>query len=134
MSLISNRRKILIVDDAPAVAESLALILSREGFDVKVAHSAEEAMDLVPSWEPDGAFVDIMLPGMNGIDFSNSLRVLYPNCWTELMSGHPGTSELIDLAKREGKSLEVLSKPFDPPQLISIAHNHGAPQSGNGTA
>ncbi len=125
MGLATNRRKILIVDDATAVAETLAMVLSKRGLDVKVAFSAEDAMELIATWEPDGAFIDIMLPGMNGIDFSTSLKAMYPQCQIELMSGHPGTAQLMEVARSEGKTLDVLAKPFDLPEFISIARGRG---------
>jgi CheY-like chemotaxis protein len=121
MSLPDQRRKILIVDDSPPVAESLALVLSKAGFDVRVAHSAEDAVDLIATWEPDAAFVDIMLPGMNGIEFSDALKAMYPRCEVELMSGHPAAGELLELAKEGGREIEVLPKPFDPDRFIAIA-------------
>jgi DNA-binding NtrC family response regulator len=125
VSLAANRRKILIVDDATAVAETLAMVLSKRGLDVKVAYSAEDAMAMISSWETNGAFIDIMLPGMNGIDFSSALKTMYPECQVELMSGHPGTAQLVEVARREGKSLDVLAKPFDLPEFISIARGRG---------
>ena len=121
MSLSAQPRSILILDDAPAVAESLALVLSRNGFGVKVAHSAEEALEMTANWEPDAAFVDIMLPGMNGIEFSEILRSRYPQCGVELMSGHPATEDLMESARREGREIAVLPKPFDPAQFLAIA-------------
>ena len=102
MSLSTQPRSILILDDAPAVAESLALVLSRNGFGVKVAHSAEEALKMTANWEPDAAFVDIMLPGMNGIEFSEILRTRYPQCGVELMSGHPANGRPDGKRKERG--------------------------------
>lgn len=125
MGLTANRRRILIVDDAATVAETLAMVLSKRGFDVKVAYSAEDALELIAGWEPDGAFIDIMLPGMNGIDFSTALKAMYPQCQIELMSGHPGTEQLVEVARKEGKSIDVLAKPFDLPEFISIARGRG---------
>lgn len=121
MTLADPGRKVLIVDDAPAVAESLALVLSREGFGIKVAHSAEDAMGLVTDWQPDVAFVDIMLPGSNGIEFSDTLKGMYPRCEISLMSGHPATVDLMENERLHGRELSVLPKPFEPDRFIAIA-------------
>ncbi len=126
MSLSKQPRSILILDDAPAVAESLALVLSRNEFGVKVAHSAEDALNLIANWEPDAAFVDIMLPGMNGIEFSEILKTRYPQCAVELMSGHPATEDLMESARREGRQFAVLPKPFDPARFLAIARGSKA--------
>ena len=121
MTLPDQARQVLVVDDAPAVAESLALVLSREGFGIKVAHSAEEALGLLTGWQPDVAFVDVMLPGSNGIEFSEVLKRMYPQCEISLMSGHPATIDLMENARLEGRELSVLPKPFEPDQFLAIA-------------
>lgn len=121
MTAADQPRRVLVLDDAPAVAESLALVLSRDGFEVKVAHSAEDAIGLMTSWEPDVAFVDIMLPGINGIEFSEVLKSKYPQCEISLMSGHPAAGDLMENAKQEGRKLSVLPKPFEPDRFIAIA-------------
>ncbi len=121
MPLSDLRRRILIVDDAPAVAESLALIFSREGLDVRVAHSAEDAIELISNWEPHAAFIDIMLPGVNGIEFAKLLKTRHPDCEASLMSGHPATVELVENARRQGRPMHVLPKPFDPARFVAIA-------------
>ncbi|SPE26880.1 hypothetical protein SBA5_560046 [Candidatus Sulfotelmatomonas gaucii] len=121
MTATDQPRRILVLDDAPAVAESLALILSRAGFGVKVAHSAEDAIQLMTNWEPNVAFVDVMLPGINGIEFSDELERKYPQCEIALMSGHPGAGDLMENARQEGRELSVLPKPFEPDRFIAIA-------------
>jgi len=121
MTAADQGRQVLIVDDAPAVAASLALVLSKEGFGIKVAHSAEDAITLIADWKPDVAFVDIMLPGSNGIEFSNVLKGMYPQCEISLMSGHPATVDLMENERQQGRELSVLPKPFEPDRFIAIA-------------
>lgn len=121
MSSTQDRRRILVVDDAPAVAESLAMIFSSHGYEVSVAHSAEDAIEEIATVEPATAFVDIMLPGMNGIEFAKVLKSNWPNCKVVLISGYPGAAEFVERARREGYSLQVLPKPLDPNQFLAIA-------------
>ncbi len=121
MTATDQSRRVLVLDDAPAVAESLALILSRAGFGVKVAHSAEDAIQLITNWVPDVAFVDVMLPGINGIEFSDVLERKYPQCEIALMSGHPEAGDLMENAREEGRERFVLPKPFEPDRFIAIA-------------
>ena len=66
--------KILIVEDEPEIRELLSFTLSREGYDVIEAATAESAMELLDSKLPDIAIVDWMLPGMDGVDFVKRLR------------------------------------------------------------
>jgi CheY-like chemotaxis protein len=62
-----------------------------------------------------------MLPGMNGIEFAEVLKTRYPRCGVELMSGHPATEELTENARRVGRELAVIPKPFNPSQFLAIA-------------
>jgi len=117
----SGYRNILIIDDASVVAETLWMILSRQGHHAKVVHSAEEAMEMIAVWQPDLAFVDVMLPGMNGIEFGKVLKANYPECEVVLVSGHPGAAELVELSSQQGHTLSILAKPLDPKVILAIA-------------
>ena len=121
ISLAVGTRRVLILEDSPAVADSLGMILSKQGFDFRIAHSAEEAIGLIAGWQPDLAIVDVMLPGMNGIEFSDVLLANYPACERVLVSGHPGAAEFVQAAKARGETLRILPKPLDPGVLVAIA-------------
>jgi len=113
--------KILIVDDDNHVAETLELIFMARGYKVRMALSAEDAIELIADWEPSLAIVDVMLPRMNGIQFRDVLQSNYPNCQVILMSGHPGTEDLLQSNRRDGQPLlEILAKPLHPTHLLEI--------------
>jgi two-component system response regulator MtrA len=63
-------KRILVVDDETAVVHTLNLIFRSRGFEVRAAKSAEEALEKVAGWRPDIAVLDVVLPGMNGLDFA----------------------------------------------------------------
>ncbi|MES1165710.1 MAG: response regulator [Verrucomicrobiota bacterium] len=65
----------LIVDDDPISAKLLALILSGEGCDVRVASEAEEALRIAATFVPRVIVVDLMLPGMSGAVLTELFRV-----------------------------------------------------------
>jgi PAS domain S-box-containing protein len=67
-------RRVLVVDDNTDAANSLAILLSLQGHDTKAVYSGSEALDLVNSFKPDVAFIDIGLPGINGYDLAARLR------------------------------------------------------------
>lgn len=113
--------RILVLDDDIHVAETLQMILLARGYKVQVANSAEEAIETIAGWEPDLAIVDVMLPRMNGIEFGEALKSNYPNCQLVLVSGHPGTNELLESARRDGRPLfEILAKPLHPTHILEI--------------
>jgi DNA-binding response OmpR family regulator len=66
--------KLLIVDDEPAIAETIENRMRREGFTTFVADSAEEGMRLFKRVKPDLIILDIMLPQRSGYDFCQSIR------------------------------------------------------------
>jgi CheY-like chemotaxis protein len=66
--------KIMIVDDNPNVARSLAALLQREGFHTTVCHTGTEALDAVEQSIPDAALVDIHLPDISGLVLTHKLR------------------------------------------------------------
>jgi DNA-binding response OmpR family regulator len=107
-------RKILIVEDEKAIADTLAAILSTRGYWVQVAYAAEKAIDVIAGWQPDVAIVDVMLPVMNGFDFSIVLKANYPACRLLLFSGAPETAALLEEALKKGHDFEVYAKPLHP--------------------
>jgi DNA-binding NtrC family response regulator len=113
-------RKILIVDDEAAVADSLRLIFLNRGYEVRGVYSAEQAIEVLAEWRPDLAIVDVMLPQMNGIQLAGILKGNYPECRILLMSGHPGTAELLNDAQQRGSSFEVLAKPLHPTFILDM--------------
>jgi DNA-binding NtrC family response regulator len=111
---IARSRSILIVDDEPAITETLSLIFSKHGYEMRAAHSAEEAIETIAVWEPDLAILDVNLPHMNGIDLAIVLQANRPACRLVLFSGHPSTQELMEEAAKKGNVFEILSKPVHP--------------------
>ena len=110
----AGRRRILVVDDEASIADTLALILSTRGYELRVAYSAEQAIDILSEWHPDLAIMDVMLPMMNGIDLAIVLKANYPSCRIILFSGQPDTSRLLDEALKKGHHFDILAKPIHP--------------------
>lgn len=114
MTGFRQERRILVVDDEPAITETLSVIFSKHGYEARTAHSAEEAIETIASWEPDLAILDVMLPHMNGIDLAIVLRDNHPRCRLVLFSGHEHTQGLMEEAAKKGNVFEILTKPIHP--------------------
>jgi DNA-binding NtrC family response regulator len=123
MPTLSPHRRILVVDDEAAVADSLRLVLSRRGYEVRAVYSAEEAIEVLAEWQPDLAMIDVMLPKMNGIELAGIVAGNYPACRLLLISGHPGTAELLNDAISHGHSFEILAKPLHPTYILDMVTN-----------
>jgi PAS domain S-box-containing protein len=70
----SARRRILVVDDNPDAAASLALLLRFSGHEVQVAHNGEAALRAAETALPDAVLLDVGMPGMDGYEVARSLR------------------------------------------------------------
>ena len=123
MQTDAGRTKVLIVDDEPAVADTLALVFRTSGYDVKVAYSAEQAIETIAVWAPGLALVDVMLPGMNGIDLAVVLKDNYPGCRSLLFSGCQQAGELLEEAARKGHQFDIMAKPTHPAELLERVKN-----------
>src|SRR5437868_13908776 len=66
-------KKILVVDDSPTDRQFLSEVLSKNGFSVATAESAEDAMVKVKQSPPDLVLMDIVLPGQNGFQATRAL-------------------------------------------------------------
>ena len=121
MSGLREKHKVLVIDDEVNVSDTLALIFTKEGYEARVAYSAEEAIEVISQWRPDLAIVDVMLPEMNGIDFALVLKANYPDCRLLLFSGEQGTADLLTQAAIDGNIFEILAKPVPPAYMLEAA-------------
>lgn len=124
-----QRHRVLIIDDAQNVADTLALIFSKEGYETRVAYSAEQAIEIIAGWVPDLAIVDVILPQMNGLDLALVLKANHPASRALLFSGEEITSELVARAARDGNYFEVIAKPVHPAYMLEAATNLLGPNS-----
>ena len=65
---------ILIVDDEPNIVMSLEFLMRRDGYDVQVARSGDEALDALSNSVPDLVLLDIMIPGPDGYEICKKIR------------------------------------------------------------
>ena len=65
---------VLIVDDTPVNLKLVRVLLSRQGFEVRTASTAEEALEMAPTFRPRLVLADIQLPGMDGLEMTRRLK------------------------------------------------------------
>lgn len=114
-----GERRILIVEDERVVADTLGQILSASGYEVRIAYSAEKALIITAGWLPEIALLDVMLPNMNGIDLAVALGRHIPSCRSLLFSGQPSVEALLQKAREDGHSFEILAKPIHPTIILA---------------
>jgi len=114
----ASRRRILVVDDQPDAADSLALLLQFEGHTTEAAYSGREALARAAQLRPDVILLDIGLPDMNGYEVAGRLRAILPPVMLVALTGY-GQAEDIERAHAAGFDAHLL-KPVDFDRLSSI--------------
>jgi DNA-binding response OmpR family regulator len=68
-------KEILIVDDEPSIVIPIQFLMEQQGYSVIVAENGEDALDIVHKYEPDLVLLDIMLPGIDGYEVCEIVRL-----------------------------------------------------------
>lgn len=71
---MARTKKILIVDDERSLVELCQIILESAGFEVRGAHSGREALSMITEDTPDLVLLDVMMPGMDGLEVCRRIR------------------------------------------------------------
>jgi CheY-like chemotaxis protein len=113
-----NGKRILLVDDERAIADSLAFMLSHEGYDVKAVYSGGDAIDTAKQFKPELLITDVVMPGISGTEAAISISKFLPECKTLLFSGQVKGKELAESARSQGFNFELIEKPLHPQELL----------------
>lgn len=113
-----KKLKILVIDDDQDFAESLALVLEGRGYEVEVGHTGEEAIRKFRDNDFDIAFIDVKLPGKNGVESYIEIRKFKPDARVVMMTGY-SVEHLLDEAVENG-AWGVLHKPLDMEKFLSM--------------
>ncbi len=115
---MSEPTAILVVDDHPSVAITLADILEAKGFKVYSALSGAEALKILGEHTIDILLTDVRMPDMDGVKLNREVRKTHPNLTTYLMTAY-AADELIQQGMKEGIKT-VLSKPLDIDLIVAL--------------
>ena len=108
--------KILVVDDDPAINEMLTIVLEAEGFRTASVQDGAEAVDAFHSFDPDLILLDLMLPGVNGIDICREIRRTSPVPIVMLTAKTDTVDVVLGL---ESGADDYITKPFKPKELVA---------------
>ncbi len=108
--------RILVVDDDQCILKTVEGILKDEGFEVVLASSGEQALDLVEKGSPALVLLDIWLPKMDGLEALALLKARHPGLPVIMMSGH-GTAETASKSKGLG-AFEFIEKPLNLDRIL----------------
>ena len=112
---MSNRFRVLVIDDDPGVRDYLQTLATRQGYEVFVAADGESALAGLDETRPDIVTLDAILPGLDGVDVLKRLKQSLPHVPVIMLSGH-GHARTIVQAMQLGAS-DFLRKPFEVEEL-----------------
>ncbi|HUR80033.1 MAG TPA: sigma-54 dependent transcriptional regulator [Thermoanaerobaculia bacterium] len=108
--------RILIVDDEEVLRDVLDTVLRREGFDVVLAASGEEALSVLDAEEVDLAILDVMLPGISGIDTLRAIRIANPTLPVIVITAFSSIDGAIEAMKHG--AFHYIPKPFKNEEVV----------------
>ena len=113
-----NMEKILIIDDEKNIQVSLASILADEGYKTFFASSGEEGVEKFKNVKPDAVFLDIWLPGIDGLETLRHILAIDPNQIIIMISGHGNITTAVRAVK-EG-AYDFLEKPLSLDKVMLV--------------
>lgn len=109
-----KKKSVLIVDDEKVMRESLRDWL-KDDYDVTLAETGEETIELVKERDFDALILDVRLTGKSGIDVLKEVRQIKPQMKSIIMTAYPSVELAVDAMK--AGAVEFIVKPFSPVQL-----------------
>ncbi|MGP9693858.1 MtrAB system response regulator MtrA [Brachybacterium sp. AOP25-B2-12] len=108
--------RILVVDDDIAIAEMIGIVLRGQGFEVVTAPDGASALDAFDRMRPDVVLLDLMLPGMDGIEVCRELR-RRSGVPIIMLTARTDTADVVE--GLEAGADDYLTKPFEPDELVA---------------
>jgi two-component system response regulator RegA len=118
------RPGLLLVDDDTALCDVLEKALAAHGFQVRVAHTAEQASQLVDDDPPQYAVIALKLPDASGLKLVSAFLALEPRMRIVVLTAYPSIRTAVEAIKLG--AMDYLAKPANADELISALHrDHG---------
>lgn len=118
-----TRPRILVVDDETLIADTLVMILNRNGFRASAVYSGAAAIEAATRECPDLVLSDVMMPQIDGVEAAIRIREACPTTRIVLISGQAATLEILARAEARGHAFELLPKPIHPNELLKHLRN-----------
>lgn len=116
---MSTTKRILIADDEPDILEIIQFNLQQEGYEVVTAKTGDDAIEKAKRHKPDLIILDIMMPGKNGIEVCNLLRMMPDFKKTLIVFLTAMSDEGTEIKGLETGADDYLTKPISPKVLVS---------------
>ena len=111
--------RVLVVDDERALADLVGSYLTRDGFEVSMAHDGQQAIDQARQVDPDVMVLDLGLPRIDGVEVCRVVRT-FSDCYIIMLTAR--TEEVDKLIGLSVGADDYLTKPFSPRELLARVH------------
>ncbi len=118
---LSSKQAILVIDDEPIMQEILADFLGEEGYEVDIASSGEEGVEIARTKPYDCAIVDLMMPGIDGIQTTQALKELDATLPVIMITAFASVESAVEAMKRGAH--EYITKPFKNDEVLLVVQN-----------
>lgn len=108
--------RVLVVDDEPVLAGTVANYLDRAGMTTKTCGDGSAAVSLVREWQPDVVVLDLGLPGLDGIEVCRQVRT-FSDCYVLMLTAR--ADEVDTLVGLSVGADDYMTKPFSPRELVA---------------
>ena len=112
--------KILVVDDNEDLASVLQMMLEDEGYEVQAAKDGTDGYSVYLLFEPDLVLTDIQMPGRNGLELMENIRMHNPGVRTIDMSGDSGPYWSSLEEEKNRYQADFIEKPFSKDELMNL--------------
>ena len=117
----TRKGAILVVDDEEIMRDILETLLVREGYDVSVAASGAEGLELARALPFDAALVDIMTPGLDGIATLDEMKRIDEDLAVIIITAYASVESA--LAAMKGGAFDYVTKPFKNEEVLVVLRN-----------
>src|SRR6187551_2425777 len=118
---VTRPGSILVIDDEEIMREILETLLTREGYEVRLAANALEGLELARSMPFDAAIVDVMLPGMDGVAALDEIKKIDDDLPVMMITAFASVENAIAAMKRG--AFDYISKPFKNEEVLNVLRN-----------
>ena len=123
---MDHKEIIHIIDDEPIIYEVLQDLLTSEGYEVEISTNGEEALEKYESQNFDLTLLDLLMPGIDGIEVLKRLKKMNPSAVVIIITAYASIESAISAMKMG--AFDYIQKPFKHDELLlivqrAIAHN-----------
>ena len=114
---------VLVIDDEEIMREILEALLTREGYDVRLASGGAEGLEIARSVPVDAAIVDVMMPGMDGLTVLDEIKKIDEDIAVIMITAFASVETAIAAMKRG--AFDYVTKPFKNDEVLVVLAQRG---------